>query len=342
MGDDVSSDRLAELGRSLAGRADEVGATVLARAERLLQRYDPDIAARLAPDIARRCSMGTSIVAAVLVTGRPPTRGEWEPISTAGKGPAADTISLADMTKLYLSWRDAAMAAAAQEATALATDPETLAAAQEMIRQGCDASLVRTAREFDTTRRELQAQLAAEQARLAHLARHDALTGLPNRLVLFDRLAELIESCRDGKSGAAVLFIDLDRFKSVNDASGHNAGDELLVGVARRLGGVLRPTDLLARLGGDEFVVACGDLHDPVTGGRAVVKRLRAALEMPFRVDGRPYDVSASIGLTTIRPDDDPQRVLSQADAAMYAEKQRRVQPAARTCPPASAHDGLQ
>jgi diguanylate cyclase (GGDEF)-like protein/PAS domain S-box-containing protein len=161
------------------------------------------------------------------------------------------------------------------------------------------------------------------EAELAHRATHDALTGLPNRALLLDRLEQAVERVRSSSSDeVAVLFIDLDRFKAVNDELGHDVGDELLRVVAARLAGALRAIDVVARLGGDEFVVLCPGL------GRAeaedvAVRLLRAVSSTPVHVGGQMVEVTASVGVSVAVGADDhhAEGLLREADAAMYQAK---------------------
>ena len=168
-----------------------------------------------------------------------------------------------------------------------------------------------------TERRELEDQLA-------HQAFHDSLTGLPNRRLFMERLEHSLR--RKARSGrhAAVLFMDLDNLKDVNDSLGHEAGDRLLVAVAERLRGCLRDEDTLARFGGDEFVVL---LEDATGGGVAVrlAERLLECLAPPFSLAGERVFVSASIGVALHAPfsSDRSDVLLSRADAAMYEAKRR-------------------
>jgi diguanylate cyclase (GGDEF)-like protein len=120
-----------------------------------------------------------------------------------------------------------------------------------------------------------------------------------------------------------VLFIDIDRFKSVNDIAGHAAGDQLLIGVARRLREVLRPADTVARLGGDEFVVLCENLYDVQKEAVAIAERICETVAEPFSASGNELFTSASIGLAFVRPGDDPHVLVARADSAMYMAKQR-------------------
>ena len=164
--------------------------------------------------------------------------------------------------------------------------------------------------------------LEAANRQLRHLATHDPLTGLPNRVLLDDRLAQAIAHAdRDGRS-FALLACDLDRFKLVNDSLGHRAGDELLQEVARRLGAVVRATDTVARFGGDEFVLLANSIVDPAEAQR-IAAAVIEALEAPVRIAGIDIHTSPSIGIAMYPADGDSvDALLAHADAAMHAAKE--------------------
>ena len=169
------------------------------------------------------------------------------------------------------------------------------------------------------TVQDVTEQKAAEDA-LAHQALHDALTQLPNRALLRDRLDRALSDTR--RAGVAVVYMDLDRFKWVNDSLSHAAGDQLLVAVAQRLTSVVRPTDTLARLGGDEFVLV---LEQVASEQQALdlVARIVEQLEQPFALEGREVVVTASMGLAMARTGQsvDAEALLRDADTAMYRAK---------------------
>ena len=162
----------------------------------------------------------------------------------------------------------------------------------------------------------------ASALELAHQAVHDALTGLPNRLQVADRLEQALARASRTGSHVAVLFIDLDRFKVINDGRGHAAGDELLVAVAERLRRVVRSGDVVARFGGDEFVVVCEDQTAAFEAAQ-VAGRIIDALREPIVVDGQEIFLSASIGIAMADGTGSPESLLRDADAAMYRAKDK-------------------
>jgi diguanylate cyclase (GGDEF)-like protein/PAS domain S-box-containing protein len=163
----------------------------------------------------------------------------------------------------------------------------------------------------------------AAELQLQHDALHDALTGLPNRALFMDRVEQVMQrSRRDPTIGCGVLFLDIDRFKLVNDTLSHVAGDQLLVGVAARIADVLRPGDTIARIGGDEFTI----LLDGVVVDRdatVVAERVQSALTRPFTIDGQDLRTTVSIGVSLSTPRMNAAELLRNADIAMYDAKRR-------------------
>ena len=171
-----------------------------------------------------------------------------------------------------------------------------------------------------TVVRDLRDRHAA-QARIHHLAHHDPLTGLPNRLSFMDRLNQQIGLARAGERKLALLFIDLDNFKRVNDSLGHLVGDALLRTVAARISACLRSSDLVARFGGDEFVVLLADVahRDDVV---EVAAKLLSAVEVPVDAEGRAISVTPSVGIAMFPQDGGtPTELIKHADTAMYLAK---------------------
>ncbi len=158
-------------------------------------------------------------------------------------------------------------------------------------------------------------------SRLTHQAHHDALTGLPNRVLLEDRLTQALAQARRNEQQVALLFIDLDGFKSVNDTLGHPAGDALLRQVAERLASGVRASDTLARMGGDYFAIVLQEIRDTPSTER-VAEKLLESLRLPFHVEGRELRISASIGVAFFPEDGlEVEPLLRHADAAMYRAK---------------------
>ena len=196
---------------------------------------------------------------------------------------------------------------------------------------GCEGLPIRrsdeigvVARCFDGMRVEIRSQmnsLHAKQQQLTHLAGHDTLTGLPNRMRFMEQLdASILQASASGEK-LAVIFVDLDGFKQINDRLGHSAGDRTLVVVAQRLRAALRDTDIVARLGGDEFIVlvdgvsSTQELHD-------VARRVQAAMDEPIMLGAHRMMVGASMGISEFPVDGaDAEELLGKADCAMYAAK---------------------
>ena len=168
-------------------------------------------------------------------------------------------------------------------------------------------------------------EIKAAEQRILHLAHHDHLTGLPNRVLLRARLDQAMAQARRDQGRLAMLFIDLDRFKDINDSLGHHVGDALLVEVAQRLRQVVRGNDIVARLGGDEFVLVLAGLEEGDGGASAaatVAGKVLQALRQPIRVEGHELHTGASIGITLFPQDgEDIDALMKGADAAMYHAK---------------------
>jgi diguanylate cyclase (GGDEF)-like protein/PAS domain S-box-containing protein len=168
-------------------------------------------------------------------------------------------------------------------------------------------------------------QRASVHEELGHLALHDGLTGLPNRLLLYDRIEQALCRAERRESPVYLMLVDLDGFKAVNDGRGHAAGDEVLVEVARRLSGAVRPADTVARLGGDEFVILCEPAEPIATD--AVVARLEEAIRRPMLVEGEQLVITASIGVVLHLPGPGVEatgvELVREADTAMYRAKRQ-------------------
>jgi len=160
------------------------------------------------------------------------------------------------------------------------------------------------------------------ERQIVHQAYHDALTGLPNRMLFYDRLTQALSLARRDERGLAVLFLDLDQFKLVNDTLGHAAGDRLLVEIARRLQNSVRDSDTVARVGGDEFTLLLRNIDDGADAARAAQKVLEAVAR-PAEIDGQRLYLTTSIGISTYPADgEEAEALLTNADIAMYRAKE--------------------
>ena len=167
------------------------------------------------------------------------------------------------------------------------------------------------------------AQARAAEKKMRHDAYHDALTGLPNRALFMERVVRTMERARKDEDYLfAVLFLDLDRFKNVNDSLGHSVGDQLLIEIAQRLDSCVHPTDTVARLGGDEFTVLLEDLED-IKNANVVAERLQEEIEAPIKVDQHELYITASVGIVAnAYHRDRPEDLLRDSDTAMYRAKE--------------------
>jgi diguanylate cyclase (GGDEF)-like protein/PAS domain S-box-containing protein len=159
------------------------------------------------------------------------------------------------------------------------------------------------------------------EAKLARQAHYDALTGLPNRVLFIERAQQMLDRPEPRQGADALLYLDLDGLKRINDTLGHSAGDALLVAAARRLADTVRPEDLVSRFGGDEFVILLRDAGDEGTA-RTIAGQIIAAMRRPIALGGHTVRVSASIGIAMVRGGDTPvESPLRDADVALYRAK---------------------
>jgi diguanylate cyclase (GGDEF)-like protein len=204
------------------------------------------------------------------------------------------------------------------------TGRDDLGLAVEALQKGAQDYLIKGRVDGQLLTRALRYAIERKHAELAlaHQALHDPLTGLPNRALFVDRLEQALVRNARRSSIIALLFVDLDRFKVVNDSLGHAAGDRVLTGLGERLSSVLRPGDTVARFGGDEFTVLCTDL-DSEKEAFAIAERIAAAVATPYDLEGAAVVLSASIGIALASADNPPaQTLIRNADAAMYRAKE--------------------
>ena len=298
----------------------------------------PDCTAYMDPYISRRPWVGplpsreyaelvrrinefaTLLIARWLVHGTRSTREEIAYFAARGEKAASERQASVNITRAYHAWRDAVCDLLAEEAERLETPHETLAEARRMVRISCDVALVAVAEAFDRRLAVLTEELERDRRLLAHQAFHDALTELPNRVLLGDRLGQAVLMATRAGTSFAILSLDLDGFKAVNDTHGHLRGDEVLRQVARRLVDAARESDTVARVGGDEFVVLLPGADARAT--RLVATRVLRSFRAPVRIGDLDLPLGTSIG-AAVFPDDgtDPTALLAVADERMYSAK---------------------
>ncbi len=192
-----------------------------------------------------------------------------------------------------------------------------------MLQRSLDVTLVRMCQSFEDERQRAHEELVRRQEELAFMATHDALTGLPNRTLILDRVEQMLVRARRSQTPVAALFVDLDNFKSINDTLGHGVGDQLLRAVAARLEGVVRDIDALGRLGGDEFVVVAEGMslrRRARADRRAPARRAQAAVRARRAPRDQRLTVTASVGVA-MGDRATAEELLRDADIAMYRAK---------------------
>lgn len=315
-----SSEELRRLGEDLRSRAEEVLELTVARTA----GPEHDVEA-VVQDSFERISRSSTVAVARWLAGEGMTvaieagRETWEIFGELAVHRAA---SLNEVTWRCFWWRNVMAEVLQESGERLEVSPETLAQALNILQLSLEFSLLRMCECFESERQRTDEELVRREEELAFLATHDALTGLPNRTLITDRVEQMLARSRRNQTPAAALFIDLDNFKDINDTLGHNAGDELLQAVAARLDGVIRDADALGRLGGDEFVVISEELS-LASAPELVAERLLDALKHPFNLGSDQetrVTVTASIGIA-IGERTSAEDLLRNADIAMYRAK---------------------
>jgi diguanylate cyclase (GGDEF)-like protein len=315
-----ATEDLRRLGEALNARTDDVVNGMVLRTRQSGQILDT-----LVEDSFERVGAVSTVAVARWMAGegaevaREVGKESWH---IFGQLAAQRAAPLNEVTKRCLRWCDAAEDVVRETATQLELSSVMLEQALAMLQRSLNVTLVRMCESFESERQRSHEELARRQEELAFLATHDALTGLPNRTLILDRIEQMLVRARRHQTPVAALFIDLDNFKTINDTLGHGVGDELLKAVAARLDGVVRATDALGRLGGDEFVVIAEELS-LAAGPELIAERLLAALEQPFKLAGTektPLTVTASVGIA-VGERASAAELLRDADIAMYRAK---------------------
>ena len=316
----MGAPELERLGRELSARTDEVVARMMRRSAesgttlaKVVEDSFEDVGAVSTVAVARWMAGEGEAVA------REVGQESWRIFAQLASQREA---ALNEVTKRCLRWRDCTLEVLDESAADLGLAEETLTTARGMVQRSLDVTLVRMCQSFEDERRRAHEELTSREKELVFLATHDALTGLPNRTLILDRIEQTLTRARLQQEPVAALFVDLDNFKAINDSLGHGTGDELLCAVAERLEGVIRETDALGRLGGDEFVVVAEGLS-LAAGPELIAERLLEAFAEPFALGEEGENlvhVKASIGIATgVRSC--AEELLRDADIAMYRAK---------------------
>jgi diguanylate cyclase (GGDEF)-like protein len=314
------SEDLCRLGETLKARAEDVLHLTVARTAGSGEAIDAVVQGSF-----ERISRSSTMAVARWIAGEgievavEAGRDTWE---IFGELAAHRAASLNEVTSRCFSWRNVMAEVLHESATQLDVPPETLSQALSILQLSLEFSLVRMCECFEIERRRTDEELERREEELSFLATHDALTGLPNRTLILDRVEQMLARSRRSQTPVAALFVDLDNFKSINDTLGHAVGDELLRAVAARLNGVIRDADALGRLGGDEFVVISEELS-LAAGPELVAERLLEALKHPFQLGAdkeTQLTVTASVGIAA-GDHTSAEELLRNADIAMYRAK---------------------
>ena len=275
-----SPEDLRSLGETLKARAGEVRDLTVQRTAGTDHAVDA-----LVQESFERISMSSTVAVARWIAGEgmdvaiEAGRETWE---IFGELAARRAASLNEVTWRCFWWRNVMAEILRDSASQLGVSAEGVAQALNILQLSLEFSLLRMCECFEVERRRTDEELARREDELAFLATHDALTGLPNRTLILDRVEQMLARSGRTQTPVAALFVDLDNFKQINDTFGHAVGDELLRAVTARLGGVIREADALGRLGGDEFVVISEELSLSV-GPELIAERLLDALCPPVQ-----------------------------------------------------------
>jgi diguanylate cyclase (GGDEF)-like protein len=308
------------LGELLKARAEEVRDLTVARTT-----GSDHVVDALVQESFERISMSSTIAVARWIAGEgmqvaiEAGRETWE---IFGELAARRAASLNEVTWRCFWWRNVMAEVLSEGAAQLEISAGGLSQALNILQLSLEFSLLRMCECFEAERQRTDEELKRREDELAFLATHDALTGLPNRTLILDRIQQMLARSTRSQTPVAALFVDLDNFKSINDTLGHGVGDELLRAVTARLGGVIRDADALGRLGGDEFVVISEELSLSV-GPELIAERLLDALSHPFNLGEEKatrVTVTASIGIA-LGERISPEELLRDADIAMYRAK---------------------
>jgi diguanylate cyclase (GGDEF)-like protein len=315
-----SPEDLRRLGETLKARVEHVRDLTVARTA-----GSDHVVDALVQESFERISMSSTVAVARWIAGEgmevaiEAGRETWE---IFGELAARRAASLNEVTWRCFWWRNVMAEVLTESAAHLEVSAAGLSQALNILQLSLEFSLLRMCECFEVERQRTDEELARREDELAFLATHDALTGLPNRTLILDRVEQMLARSARSQTPVAALFVDLDNFKQINDTFGHAVGDELLRAVTARLDGVIRDADALGRLGGDEFVVISEELSLSA-GPELIAERLLDALSHPFNLGedrATRVSVTASIGIA-MGERISAEEILRDADIAMYRAK---------------------
>jgi diguanylate cyclase (GGDEF)-like protein len=319
MPEDNSAEEVRQLGRALQARADEVLDVVLRLTDEAGGNILDDA---VLEQLARICKIATLAVADWMSGGNPEDgldagREAWELFGALAAHRAAP---LHEVTKRCLRWRDGVSEVLRATVREQGYSKDVCRRAMAMTQITLDVTLVRMCEVFEGERRKIDTELTEQQEKLAFMATHDQLTGLPNRTLIVDRADQMLSRARRNQTPVAALHMNLDNFTAVNEMLGHQAGDDLLRAIAARLDGIVRDTDALGRLGGDEFVVIVEE--DALAAGAPLIaERLQEGLAHRFTVaGGSELLITASMGIA-VGERTSAEQLLGDAEIAAHRAK---------------------
>ena len=299
-GADISSERDPDPGASRRGGRVALGAALQARSPMISCEVAGNFPTPIGSVVQQSARLATDLVGRWLVTGERRAEDQQQLVARSTQRAILLESDLATGVRGYLCWRDLCNAALLEDAARLGVDEETVCLACASVQMICDGGLRRLAGVFDEGWRTLQDRLCTQQASVSHQLLHDELTGLSNRILLVDRLHRAVLVGERRRTRSMLLFLDLDSFRAINDRFGHDAGDVLLIEVARRLLNLVRASDTVARLGGDEFVILVEDIEEPEETALSLAERIHQTMCVPVAVGDRELHSSVSIGITEV------------------------------------------
>ena len=288
-----------------------LGAALQARARPIAAAVASHFPAHIRATVEGAARLATELVGRWVAAGERGVGRERDDRPDQARQAMLVESDLAAAVRSHLTWRDLCLVALDEDATRLGIGPDGVAAGRAVVQLSCDDALAATARAFDELVQVLQGRPGVHEQDGFHDFLHDDLTGLPNRLLLCDRVQQAAKTGDRRAARSMVLVLDLDNFGAMNNRFGRPAGDALLVEVAHRLGGLVRCTDTVARTGDDEFAILAEDLDEPGDAAQSLAERIHQAMRTPVAAGDCELHTSVSIGITEVARGVDPDTLLA-------------------------------